>query len=247
MKNKHFLFGLIFSGLLMSGTTIKAQQSLWFGTVKAQNKIMQGRFEISGDSIIRNIIYAPYGITPTTFTNVKQYENKLVFGWQIHQLSYHCILAKKDSTTYNGECTCESGQPIQVVMRQFTNEDAILQGDSLHASAKDLAVIDRALILLNNGTNWNRFDNRVCDIDSYPYNWSLFCALHQASIDVDSEYKHLRPANQAVRQAINEVSNGKQYAHLLQDYNNEAQSFDVIAKVLNRAKEIIIEKIKQHQ
>ena len=75
----------------------------------------------------------------------------------------------------------------------------------------------------------------------------MFCALHQASIDVDSEYRHLRPANQAVRQAIDEITSGKKYAHLLQDYNNEAQSFDSIAMVLNHAKEIITEKIKLHQ
>jgi hypothetical protein len=68
--------------------------------------------------------------------------------------------------------------------------------------------------------------------------------LHQASIDVDTEYRHLRPAIQATRQAINESTSGKQYAHLLQDFNKEALSFAAIAGVLNRAKEIITEKMQ---
>jgi hypothetical protein len=50
-----------------------------------------------------------------------------------------------------------------------------------------------------------------------------------------------------VRQAINEFTSGKKYAHLLQDYNNEAESFASIAKALTRAKEIIAEKIKLQQ
>lgn len=224
-----------------------AQQTLWFGTVRMQDKIIQGRFEVTGDSIIRAIIYAPYGISPTAFRKVKQQKNQLSFRWEVNQVTYHCLLEKQDSTAYKGSCTCKSKQPIQLIIRKFTEEDAFLQGDSLHATSKDIEILDRALSLLNNGSNWNRFDNRVCDSNSYPSKWSLFCALHQASIDVDSQYRHLRPAIQATRQAIDEITGGKKYAHLLQDYNNEAQSFDSIAKTLHRAKEIIIEKIKLHQ
>ncbi|HVG14423.1 MAG TPA: hypothetical protein VM935_05660, partial [Chitinophagaceae bacterium] len=73
--------------------------------------------------------------------------------------------------------------------------------------------------------------------------WSLFCALHQASIDVDVEYRHLRPAIQATRQAIEEATAGRKFAHLLQDFNKEAESFTSIAGVLNRAKAIIKEKM----
>jgi hypothetical protein len=247
MVNYIRIAGLFFVFLLSKASNAIAQQTLWFGTVKMQDKIIQGRFEVFSNSVIRTIVYAPYGISPTTFTEVKQQKNQLTFRWKVNQLSYLCLLVKQDSTAYKGTCTCDGEQPIQLIIRQFTKDDAIMQGDSLHASMKDIAVLDRALSLLNNGSNWKRFDNRICDNSSYPYKWSLFCVLHQASIDVDSEYRHLRPANQAVRQAIDEITSGKKYAHLLQDYNNEAQSFDSIAKVLNRAKEIIAEKIKLHQ
>jgi hypothetical protein len=71
--------------------------------------------------------------------------------------------------------------------------------------------------------------------------------LHQASIDVDTAYRHLRPAIQASWQAIDEATGGKRFVHLLQDFNNETQSFASIASVLNRAKEIIIEKMKSQK
>lgn len=247
MKNSTCIAGLLFVVFLVKGSIIKAQPSLWFGTVKTGDSIAQGRFEITGDSIIKSVVYAPYGISATAFKKVKHQDKKLSFEWQINELIYQCLLNSQDATSYTGVCTCEKAQPIELIIRKFSQEDAYLQGDTLHAGTKDIQILDRALSLLNNGVNWNRFDKRVCNIDSYPYKWSLFCALHQASIDVDSEYRHLRPAVQATRQAIEEITEGKKYAHLLQDYNNEAKDFEAIAKALNGAKKIIAEKIKRHQ
>lgn len=247
MKKNNAIAGLIFICLLNAGAISNAQQSLWFGIVKIQGTIKQGRFEVFSDTVIKTIIYAPYGIRPTVFRNVKQQKNQLTFSWQIDQLIYSCLLLRQDNSAYKGTCTCKKEQPIQLIIRKFSKEDAILQGDSLHATEKEIQILDRALSLLNNGNNWNRQDNRICDNSSYPYKWSLFCALHQASIDIDSEYRHLRPAIQAARKAIDEATSGKKYDHVLRDFNNEAQSFDSISKVLNRAKEIITEKIKLAQ
>lgn len=247
MKKNNAIAGLIFICLLNAGAISNAQQSLWFGIVKIQGTIKQGRFEVFSDTVIKTIIYAPYGIRPTVFRNVKQQKNQLTFSWQIDQLIYSCLLLMQDSSAYKGTCTCKNEEPIQLIMRKFSKEDAILQGDSLHATPKEIQILDRALTLLNNGNNWNRLDNRICDNSLYPYKWSLFCALHQASIDIDSEYRHLRPAIQAARQAIDEATAGKKYDHVLRDFNNEAQSFDSITQLLNRAKEIITERIKLQQ
>ncbi len=247
MKNSISIATLMVLIFCCKGNAAHAQQALWFGTITVQDKIIQGRFEVTGDSIIKSVVLAPYGISPTIFKDVKQQKNSLSFGWEIDQSIYRCVLEKGKASAYKGACTCEGKQPVQLIIRKFSEEDAYLQGDSLHASTKDIEILDRALNLLNNGSNWNRLDNRVCNIDAYPYKWSLFCALHQASIDVDAEYRHLRPAMQATRQAIDEITAGKKYAHMLQDYNNEAQSFDVITKALNRAKAIIIEKINAHR
>jgi hypothetical protein len=223
---------------------LQAQQTLWFGTIHVDGRSSQARFE--ADSLLHNIIYAPYGRTPIAFTNIKSTGQQLTFNWQYNHLTFHCTLQKGNGKEYKGTCLTTTGkaQPIAMTMRAFNEEDAALQGNALNASTIDLQILDRALTLLNNGSNWSRSDNRVCDSSSYPYKWNLFCALHQASIDVDTEYRHLRPAIQATRQAINESTSGKQYAHLLQDFNKEALSFAAIAGVLNRAKEIITEKMQ---
>ena len=230
-------------GFCLFTTGASAQQSLLFGTVKMNNKISQARFEI--DSLNNTMLYAPYGIKPIALKDVKNRDGQLTFSLQHTNCNYACILIKAETSEYKGSCTCENGPTIEIVMRQFSREDGILQGENLPASLTDIQIIDRALILLNSGKNWNRLDNRVCDESNYTYKWSLFCALHQASIDVDGEYRHLRHAMQATRQAINEATNGKQYAHTLRDFNNEAESFEVIAKVLNRGKEIINRKIER--
>jgi hypothetical protein len=49
---------------------------------------------------------------------------------------------------------------------------------------------------------------------------------------------------QAARQAIEEATSGKKYAHLLQDFNNESKSFDSIANILIRAREVLESKMK---
>jgi hypothetical protein len=224
-----------------------AQQTLLFGTITADGKTSQGRFEVVREGTIKSILYAPYGITPVIFQNVSEKANQLAFTWPKGSCSYKCVLAAKSPALYQGTCICDTAAPIEILIREFTVEDAILQGDTLRASTKELHILDRALTLLNNGSNWNRLDNRVCDNPSYPYQWSLFCSLHQASIDLDGEYRHLRPAVQATRQAINEITSGKKYAHLLRDYNNEAQNFEAISKALQRAREIILEKIRMRE
>jgi hypothetical protein len=221
-----------------------SQQSLWFGTLKSGNELLQGRFEVTADTLIRSIVYAPYGITPTTFQNLKHEANRLSFSFNNNGINYNCALTKHDSSSFKGPCISRNADSIQMIIRQFTPEDAVLQGDSHQPGKTDLEILDRALLLLNNGKNWNRKDDRVCDLPSYPYKWSLFCALHQASIDVDSQYRHLRPAIAATRKAIAEITGGKKYPHLLRDFNNEAISFNVIRKALTRAKEIIAADIK---
>jgi hypothetical protein len=226
---------------------LKAQQNLWFGSIKVEGRSSQARFEV--DSLFHNIIYAPYGRTPIAFTSIKVTGQQLTFNWPYNHLQYHCTLLKEKGNEYKGTCSAsgDKRQSIEMTMREFSAEDADLQGNSLKASTTDLQILDRTLALLNNGSNWSHSDNRICDSSSYPYRWSLFCALHQASIDVDNEYRHLRPAIKAARQAIDEATSGKKFAHMLQDFNKEAQSFESIAGVLNRAKEIIAEKIKSEK
>jgi hypothetical protein len=227
-----------------------AQQLLWFGTATTDGHVMQCRFEVLREGEIKTIVLAPYGVTPTTFQNVKESKGLLTFTWihnQSDQSPYLCALRKVNEFAYEGDCSCEGKSITHLTIRDFTKEDAFLQGDSLRSSQTDLKILERALELLGNGKSWNKVDNRICDGGSYPYQWSLFCALHQSSIEITFEYRHLRSAIQATRQAINEFSGGKKYAHLLQDFNNEATDFQAIEKVLERAREIVKERIVSHR
>ena len=45
--------------------------------------------------------------------------------------------------------------------------------------------------------------------------------MHQASLDVTGGFHHRRPALEAVRGIVDERSAGRNYAHRLQDYNND--------------------------
>jgi hypothetical protein len=240
--NFRLLGALMFTGISTFGITIcmYAQSTLLFGTATSKGQVTQVRVE--SDSLLTHLIYAPYGLTPVPLTNVLKKEEQLSFDWQYKDRVFHCTLENEKGHTYKGKCIHITEQPIHLVLRDFTEEDARMQGNFLVADEIDMKIIDRALTLLNDGRNWNQKDNRVCDGSLYPYKWSLFCALHQASIDVDHEYRHLRPALKAVREAIDEATSGKKFAHMLRDFNNEAEDFRAIANVLHKAKAIILEK-----
>jgi hypothetical protein len=209
---------------------------LRFGVVVEDGRTTQARFETTLEQgRFVTIVYAPYGVTPTPFTGIEHSGDRLEFTWLRQALHYRCSLRQDTPAVFQGGCVSSGRDPVSVTMRPFTPEDAALQGNSLTVTTQELAILARARALMMDGRSWNRRDNRVCDGSGYPYRWSLFCALHQASIEVDSDYRHLRPAVRAVRQAIERRSPERNYAHMLQDFNNEAQGFAAIVDVLAAA------------
>jgi len=85
-------------------------------------------------------------------------------------------------------------------------------------STIDVEILDRASALLASESDWNRNDTRECPPGARTL--SLFCALHEASIDVLGSYDHRRVALQEVRFAIESVSGGREFEHRLMDFNN---------------------------
>lgn len=83
----------------------------------------------------------------------------------------------------------------------------------------DVAILEKAIELLDDESIWSRDDDRTCN-DS-KQGLSLYCALRQASVDVTGEFKHRAAALQAVRFAIENQRPDKNYAHRLMDYNND--------------------------
>jgi hypothetical protein len=86
-------------------------------------------------------------------------------------------------------------------------------------SALDRRIIERAAVILQNPLVWNRADNRVCRNGART--WSLYCALHQASMELAGGFDHRRPALQLVRALVVERSRWRSYDHELMDYNND--------------------------
>jgi hypothetical protein len=110
-------------------------------------------------------------------------------------------------------------------------------------SVEDLAILDRANVLLADGSSWNRNDTRECSPDAPTL--SLFCALQKASIEVLGSYDHRRVALQEVRFAIEEVSGGREFEHRLMDFNNLPQTtFDDIKRVLAIARSRVATRLK---
>jgi hypothetical protein len=118
----------------------------------------------------------------------------------------------------------------------FQSTSAALEARDRTATADDLETLDRASEILASPAVWDRDDNRVCEPNAE--SWSLFCALHKASIEVLGEYQHRSVALQEVRFAIEDVSVGREFEHRLMDFNNlPSTTFEEIHQVLNLARE----------
>ncbi|WP_455205367.1 DUF6197 family protein [Kaarinaea lacus] len=100
--------------------------------------------------------------------------------------------------------------------------------------ATDLKILDRALVILDDESQWNRHDDRLCFHDE---KWSLFCALAKASVEIDGKYKHRRVAVQETRFTINDNFAERWQEHQLMDFNNhESTKFEDIRWVLTETK-----------
>lgn len=97
------------------------------------------------------------------------------------------------------------------------------------AADVDAQILIRATEILINEQVWDRHDDRVCDDEDTT--WSLFCALKRASNELTGVYEHRRVALQEVRFAIEEASEGEEFAHRLRDFNN-TRSFEEVKQVL---------------
>jgi hypothetical protein len=82
----------------------------------------------------------------------------------------------------------------------------------------DLRILERASAILSTEARWNRADDRVCPPRAQA--WSLFCALHDASLEVTGAYQHRRASLQEVRFVVEDETRGRELQHRLMDWNN---------------------------
>lgn len=133
---------------------------------------------------------------------------------------------------------CSSRQPAP----RFEPTSAALEERDQPVSTEDLRILERAEQILSTATQWDRTDDRTCSPDASQY--SLFCALQKASIEILGEYQHRRVAIQEVRFAIEDVSGGREFEHRLMDFNNlEQTTFADIKKVLSIARQKVSDRL----
>jgi hypothetical protein len=110
----------------------------------------------------------------------------------------------------------------------FALSEARIEGATLHLSIDaarqlppnqdDIRIIRRALELVATERVWNRAETRICAPN--PAQWSVFCALTQATTEVSGGVHYRQPALQAVREVLKEVGLNRVDRHRLMDYNN---------------------------
>jgi len=124
----------------------------------------------------------------------------------------------------------------------MTETMTLLAARDRPVSQLDLDILDRALSILHSEAAWDRADDRECSADDT--SWSIFCALHQASIAVSGGYEHRRTALQEVRFIIQDRSAGRDYAHRMMDYNNDpATDFDAARSSIAEARIVVAERL----
>lgn len=90
-----------------------------------------------------------------------------------------------------------------------------------------MRILERADAILSSDAVWNRADTRECPAGETTF--SLFCALHDACVEVLGHYEHRRAALQEVRFVIDE--------RVRKDYEHQAPRYglsDLRGGVLGR-------------
>ena len=115
-----------------------------------------------------------------------------------------------------------------------------MERHDLPVTTEDVRILEAADQLPCSETVWNRVDTRRCPPQATYL--SLFCALHQACIQVLGRYDHRRAALQHLRVVIDE--RGQDYEHRLMGFNNDpATSFLDVNAVLRTATDRVCQRL----
>ncbi len=211
-----------------------AATTLWFGSyTDDEGKLRQARYVVDErDGTLTSIRFAPYGVLPRELKIVEHDTNRGILRLEWPGNPKMTCTANRYSPGYYSGNWIEGTRVEPMVLKKFDRQDAERQGRWFEACEDDLEIIEHAVGLLASDRDWDRNDDRICR--GKPL--SIFCSLYQASIAVDGEYRHLRPAINAVRGVI-ERRHPKQYDHVLQDFNNaDTTTLKEVHAVLEEAK-----------
>ena len=165
-------------------------------------KIQSGRYYFIDDGVNLRIRLAPYGKTPAELPVLEfdRTEGILKLGWEGRPNCF-CRLVQENESLYLGNCI-ENNIVMPIAIRTLSEFDTEWNGAYFEVSETDILILKRAKeIILTQGSR-NLDDERICDDDIANGNFSLFCSVYYASIEVDGVYRHQRPAKLAVVKEI---------------------------------------------
>ena len=147
----------------------------------------------------------------------------LELGWE-GRPERVCRLDRQNDSLFLGNCL-EGTAVMPMAIRVVNDFDMQWLGTNFAVSGTDLAILKKAMQLLESQEQRNTEGDRVCEDDLAANRFSVFCALYVSSIEVDGYYRHRRPAMRAARAVLQEAYPGD-YAHRLRDINNNPSISD---------------------
>lgn len=186
---------------------------------QASGQVAMGRYYFIDDGDSLRVRLVPFGKTAVELP-VHKYDRDngvLKLSWD-GKPNRRCRLDRQNDELFLGNCI-ENLMVMPLAIRVANEYDEEWQGLRFPVSDVDLAIIAKAKQVLESQDQRNINGDRNCDDDLASNQFSVFCALYVASIEIDGVYRHRRPAMQAARDILWDRFPGD-YAHMLRDINN---------------------------
>lgn len=234
MGIKSIIVKLILITSLLISSEVKAQEISWdkydkidgtnptlrYGFYTESNgEIQMGRFYFIDDGVNLIVRLAPFGKTATDLPirEFNRTEGILELGWE-GKPNCICRLVKQNESLFLGNCI-EDNKVMPMAIRVANENDNEWMGSYFPVSETDIQILNKAKEILISKDSRNLNGERNCDDDIETGNFSLFCSLYYASIEVDGVYRHRRPAMRVAREEAVKRYPGE-YLHELRDINN---------------------------
>ena len=184
--------------------------------------IKMGRYYFIDDGSELKVRLAPYGKTATDLPVLEYNRNKgiIKLGWN-GKPNRKCKLIKQNDSLFLANCL-EDNAVNPIVIRIANENDKEWMGIYFSVSDIDISILQKAKEIILSKDSRNLKADRNCDDDIETGNFSFYCALYYAAIEVDGVYRHRRPAMQAVRKEMVKRYPGN-YVHRIRDINNNPE------------------------
>ena len=189
---------------------------------ESDGTIKMGRYYFIDDGSNLRVRLAPYGKTATDLPVLEFDRNEgiIKLGWD-GKPDRECKLMKQGDSHFLGNCI-ENNSVMPMVIRIANENDKEWMGVYFSVSNADISILKRAKEILLSKESRNLNADRNCDDDIETGDFSFYCSLYYAAIDVDGVYRHRRPAMQAVRKELVNRYPGN-YVHRIRDINNNPE------------------------